>query len=161
MICMFFCKDTRTTEIYTYEHTLSLPDALPISAGEAGKAGADADGEVDDVGARQKLRDAQQLGELERREPALLLDQHAPGEWQDAAEARQADPQEGEEQLAGTGPREARHPAAAGAARARILVLAGHGLAGTALRNRMPTRISTPDRKRDGSGKRLYGRENL
>src|SRR3546814_20510851 len=41
------------------------------------------------------------LGELERREPALLLDQHAPGEWQDAAEARQADPQEGEEQQIG------------------------------------------------------------
>src|SRR3546814_12922481 len=58
------------------------------TAGEAGKAGADADGEVDDVGARQKLRDAQQLGELERREPALLPAHHAPGEWQDAAEAR-------------------------------------------------------------------------
>src|SRR3546814_6026233 len=33
------------------------------TAGEAGKAGADADGEVDAVGARQKLRDAKQLGE--------------------------------------------------------------------------------------------------
>src|SRR3546814_11352124 len=65
-------------------------------------------------------------------------------EWQDAAEARQADPQEGEEQLAGTGQRDARPPAAAGAACARILVLAGPGLAGTALRHRMPTRIVTP-----------------
>src|SRR3546814_17239049 len=26
----FFFKDTATTEIYTYCHTLSLPDALPI-----------------------------------------------------------------------------------------------------------------------------------
>src|SRR3546814_4995120 len=28
----FFFKDTATTEIYTYWHTLSLHDALPISA---------------------------------------------------------------------------------------------------------------------------------
>src|SRR3546814_5349653 len=28
----FFCNDTATTEIYTYGHTLSLHDALPISA---------------------------------------------------------------------------------------------------------------------------------
>src|SRR3546814_4513819 len=28
----FFCNDTATTEIYTYLHTLSLHDALPISA---------------------------------------------------------------------------------------------------------------------------------
>src|SRR3546814_3537235 len=27
-----FCNDTATTEIYTYGHTLSLHDALPISA---------------------------------------------------------------------------------------------------------------------------------
>src|SRR3546814_7463207 len=87
------------------------------TAGEAGKAGADADGEVDDVGARQKLRDAQQLGELERREPALLLDQNAPGEWQDAAEAGPADPRDGAETLAGTGEHEASPPAPAGAAR--------------------------------------------
>src|SRR3546814_13771470 len=30
---VFFVKDTATTEIYTYCHTLSLRDALPISAG--------------------------------------------------------------------------------------------------------------------------------
>src|SRR3546814_5755092 len=29
---MFFFNDTATTEIYTYGHTLSLHDALPISA---------------------------------------------------------------------------------------------------------------------------------
>src|SRR3546814_6917355 len=28
---MFFCNDTATTESYTYGHTLSLHDALPIS----------------------------------------------------------------------------------------------------------------------------------
>src|SRR3546814_18730736 len=76
------------------------------TAGEAGKAGADADGEVDDVGARQKLRDAQQPGELERREPALPLDQHAPGEWRAAARAHHADPHTGAEPHAGTGHRE-------------------------------------------------------
>src|SRR3546814_21133995 len=33
---MFFVfNDTATTEIYTYGHTLSLPDALPISVAEA------------------------------------------------------------------------------------------------------------------------------
>src|SRR3546814_13960975 len=31
MICFFFFNDTATTEIYTYFHTLSLHDALPIS----------------------------------------------------------------------------------------------------------------------------------
>src|SRR3546814_17183053 len=29
---LFFCHDTATTEIYTYVHTLSLHDALPIFA---------------------------------------------------------------------------------------------------------------------------------
>src|SRR3546814_19026744 len=31
MICFFLFKDTATTEIYTYGHTLSLHDALPIT----------------------------------------------------------------------------------------------------------------------------------
>src|SRR3546814_19971440 len=38
----FFFNDTATTEIYTYLHTLSLHDALPISgpgAGAAARAG--------------------------------------------------------------------------------------------------------------------------
>src|SRR3546814_4798107 len=30
-MCLFFCNDTATPEIYTYLHTLSLRDALPIS----------------------------------------------------------------------------------------------------------------------------------
>src|SRR3546814_21005466 len=33
----FFFKDTATTEIYTYVHTLSLHDALPICKEEFGK----------------------------------------------------------------------------------------------------------------------------
>src|SRR3546814_16738343 len=31
LLCVFLFKDTATTEIYTYWHTLSLHDALPIS----------------------------------------------------------------------------------------------------------------------------------
>src|SRR3546814_17813152 len=31
-VLLFFFNDTATTEIYTYGHTLSLHDALPISA---------------------------------------------------------------------------------------------------------------------------------
>src|SRR3546814_6946789 len=30
-VILFYCNDTPTTEIYTYGHTLSLHDALPIS----------------------------------------------------------------------------------------------------------------------------------
>src|SRR3546814_2410145 len=30
ILCFFFFNDTATTEIYTYLHTLSLHDALPI-----------------------------------------------------------------------------------------------------------------------------------
>src|SRR3546814_16537945 len=32
MLLSFFLKDTATTDIYTYGHTRSLHDALPISA---------------------------------------------------------------------------------------------------------------------------------
>src|SRR3546814_11703033 len=32
VLCVFFFNDTATTEIYTYLHTLSLHDALPISS---------------------------------------------------------------------------------------------------------------------------------
>src|SRR3546814_5970506 len=31
IVFIFFVNDSATTEIYTYGHTLSLPDALPIS----------------------------------------------------------------------------------------------------------------------------------
>src|SRR3546814_6518278 len=33
---MFYCNDTAPTEIYTYLHTLSLHDALPISSHHPG-----------------------------------------------------------------------------------------------------------------------------
>src|SRR3546814_18823623 len=36
---VFFFNDTATTEIYTYLHTLSLHDALPIYPDQAGGAG--------------------------------------------------------------------------------------------------------------------------
>src|SRR3546814_13649848 len=36
--CLFFFNDTATTEIYTYGHTLSLHDALPILASTVRKA---------------------------------------------------------------------------------------------------------------------------
>src|SRR3546814_12649197 len=42
-IFFFFFKDTATTEIYTYSHTLSLHDALPISAAAGVFTGADAE----------------------------------------------------------------------------------------------------------------------
>src|SRR3546814_16734203 len=35
---LFFFNDSETTEIYTYGHTLSLHDALPISAEEENSA---------------------------------------------------------------------------------------------------------------------------
>src|SRR3546814_5813072 len=38
LICCFF-NDTATTEIYTYLHTLSLHDALPISLRPSSRAG--------------------------------------------------------------------------------------------------------------------------
>src|SRR6187431_1950451 len=34
-LCFFFFNDTATTEIYTTVHTLSLHDALPITAAKA------------------------------------------------------------------------------------------------------------------------------
>src|SRR3546814_13588819 len=34
LFCLFFFNDTATTEIYTYLHTLSLHDALPIFGGD-------------------------------------------------------------------------------------------------------------------------------
>src|SRR3546814_6133863 len=41
VVMFFFFNDTATTEIYTYLHTLSLPDALPISAHAPRLAGGD------------------------------------------------------------------------------------------------------------------------
>src|SRR3546814_17490663 len=49
----FFFNETATTEIYTYLHTLSLHDALPISAGRRGvRPGRSAPGAVPRPAAR-------------------------------------------------------------------------------------------------------------
>src|SRR3546814_18641491 len=50
LLCYFF-NDTATTEIYTYWHTLSLHDALPISALTLGNIHQAARGEDTHVGA--------------------------------------------------------------------------------------------------------------
>src|SRR3546814_17041278 len=44
---LFFFKDTATTEIYTYLHTLSLHDALPIFLHAVGNCGIAGQGEDD------------------------------------------------------------------------------------------------------------------
>src|SRR3546814_16555079 len=38
IVFLFFFNDTATTEIYTYGHTLSLHDALPISRARPGRS---------------------------------------------------------------------------------------------------------------------------
>src|SRR3546814_13643863 len=52
---VFFFKDTATTEIYTYVHTLSLHDALPILPAardiEEGQARDEAEDEAEEIGA--------------------------------------------------------------------------------------------------------------
>src|SRR3546814_4824571 len=64
---LFFCFfiDTAPPEIYTYGHTLSLHDALPISAGNAGRV-VEAEAIVE--------RDVDPRG-VEAREIGLALDQ--------------------------------------------------------------------------------------
>src|SRR3546814_8844438 len=77
----FFFNDPATTEIYTYLHTLSLHDALPISAGQRELLAQLSDEDVDDLelglvhsavkmiekhflGQRRALAQAQQLEHL-------------------------------------------------------------------------------------------------
>src|SRR3546814_17609027 len=43
-MCLSFCNDTATTEIYTYLHTLSQHDALPISTARIEKIRRDGPG---------------------------------------------------------------------------------------------------------------------
>src|SRR3546814_4228007 len=61
LFCCFFFTDTATTEIYTYRHTLSLHDALPIFASSEGGRGWSSAGQADDR--RHVLHDA--LGGVE------------------------------------------------------------------------------------------------
>jgi hypothetical protein len=55
--------------------------------------------DIDDVGARQELAQRQEVVELPCRHPALFDDQHAARPRQNAAEAHERDPDEGEEDL--------------------------------------------------------------
>src|SRR3546814_19852365 len=57
---IFFFNDTATTEIYTYGHTLSLHDALPICAIYSDKRGAGKPGQM--AYDREKWRNTLILG---------------------------------------------------------------------------------------------------
>src|SRR3546814_16046184 len=85
---LFFFKETSTTESYTDGHTLSLPDALPISrlrrraAGAgAGPKGAPAAGPAGPEAGRPAAGDRQRLGLSGRNRSAPIWragDQHHP-----------------------------------------------------------------------------------
>src|SRR3546814_13341170 len=66
---LFVCNETSTTDIYTYLHTLSLHDALPIC--EKVESGADPIDAVRDV--LPQLRGAFALAILFRSQPDLLI----------------------------------------------------------------------------------------
>src|SRR3546814_18640451 len=61
LLLFFFFNDTATTEIYTYGHTLSLHDALPISTESCRPDRARGRAEY-----RQNQHDEDQIGDLER-----------------------------------------------------------------------------------------------
>src|SRR3546814_19349948 len=76
MMCLFFFIDPATTEIYTYGHTLSLPDALPIAKAIAGLVAGLKGGERDQVllgvtGSGKTFTVAHAVQQLGR--PALVL----------------------------------------------------------------------------------------
>src|SRR3546814_18170616 len=87
MVCV---NDTATTEIYTYRHTLSLHDALPISPADAeaavgkGQRGADAgrrdveDGHVRQIGPERRVADRRietvgGIGRIAERARAVVI----------------------------------------------------------------------------------------
>src|SRR3546814_4479890 len=62
LVLLFFFNDPATTEIYTYGHTLSRHDALPISAARrAGRADRRAAERIFDMGARGRGRNPARL----------------------------------------------------------------------------------------------------
>src|SRR3546814_18189903 len=79
----FICNDTATTEIYTYGHTLSLHDALPISGAEARHrrpwtvAHAVHPGRVDARQRRPFFVEAQVRRGMAQRAPQLAAAHHA------------------------------------------------------------------------------------
>src|SRR3546814_20675780 len=68
MFCFFFFNDTSTTESYTYGHTLSLHDALPIYVDSFGRGRADRDDFA-------FLERAQQLGLQRQRHLGHFIEQ--------------------------------------------------------------------------------------
>ena len=74
------------------------PTNEATAPGDALKAGTQGNRHVHDVAARQELAKAEHLGEFSGREPFALLDDHAPGPGQDAAETADADDEEAGEQ---------------------------------------------------------------
>src|SRR3546814_14799937 len=68
---MFFFNDTATTEIYTYVHTLSLHDALPIYRIARKQVADHRDDDHPERGADQPMDETQREQHLEtRRQPA-------------------------------------------------------------------------------------------
>src|SRR3546814_5319300 len=80
---VFFFNDTATTEIYTYRHTLSLHDALPIlevAAGIAAIGALDLDHARAEITEPQRARRAgEELAEIEHRHTGERHDETAVG----------------------------------------------------------------------------------
>src|SRR3546814_17467522 len=69
--CLFFCNATATTDIYTYGHTLSLHDALPICPAEfvPGAVGTGiANRDIARAARRDAISDRDVVNALERRD---------------------------------------------------------------------------------------------
>src|SRR3546814_10476485 len=79
MFVLFFVNDTATTEINTYCHTLSLPDALPISDRRGDQRALVARGvEPDPVGVlgAERLEHGAEVRQRPRREVVALRGVH-------------------------------------------------------------------------------------
>src|SRR3546814_17800451 len=74
----FFFYDSGTTEVYTYLHTLSLHDALPISGPAPRRASAGAGAAAED-GGRRLFCFAMQRDQGSRRKIAARLPLRRPG----------------------------------------------------------------------------------
>src|SRR3546814_4021449 len=79
-ICSFLFSEKATTRIYTYRHTLSLPDGLPICVRLYGEAGAD----QRDARPRRGLAGDGQPGLRDRQRRAPHVDHAANFEHDDA-----------------------------------------------------------------------------
>src|SRR3546814_5278836 len=79
LLFFFFFNDTSTTEIYTYLHTLSLHDALPICHGAARRPADRAAAAADHRAARHHAVDVFRLRAVLRRGAAAADDRFAAG----------------------------------------------------------------------------------